>query len=152
VGDVEINVIVKGLLKEPEIAFRSNPPKSSREILSLVLFNKGTGDINIEESQELSRNLIKLSDQVASGPNLLERFRSSLGIDRIDITATDSDEMSLRVGKYLTNRLFLSLKKSMDDQPNQASLEADLTNNFKAQAEVGDDAEARLLLKWEKDY
>lgn len=149
--DTEIDVIVKGPLREPELAFRSNPPKSSREILSLILFNKPTGDMNIEESQELTRNIIKLSDQLSAGPNLLDRLKSSFGIDRIDITATDLDE-SVRVGKYLTNRLFLSLKKSMDDQPNQASIEADLTHNFKAQAEVSDDAEARLMLKWEKDY
>ena len=149
--DTEIDVILKGPLREPELAFRSNPPKSNREILSLILFNKPTGDMNVEESQELTRNIIKLSDQLSSGPTLLDRLKSSFGIDRIDITANDLDE-SVRVGKYLTNRLFLSLKKSMDDKPNQASIEAKLTQNIKAQGEVGDDAEARLMLKWEKDY
>lgn len=150
--DIEIGVILKGPLREPELAFQSNPPKSSKEILSLILFNKPTGDMNIEERQELSRTIIKLGDQFSKGPAILDRIRSSFGIDRIDI-ATDEDAMSLRVGKYLTSRLFLSLKKSMtEDHPNQASLEADLTNHFKARAEVGDDAEACLTLKWENSY
>lgn len=155
IDNLKIEVVVKGPIRSPELAFHSNPPKTTREILSYLLFNRGLGNISPLEGDELTQNIIKLNENQDSGPNLFDKLRQSIGIDRLELTSQqggDPDDVSLKVGKYLSKQFLLSVKKSMSDKPNQAAIEADLTSNFKAEAEVGDDAQGRMILKWERDY
>ena len=156
IEDLKIEIILKGLLRSPELTFRSNPPKSSREILSYLLFNRGLGEITPYEGEELTQSIIKLdSTSTSSDPNLLDRLKSGLGIDRLEISGekeSGPENVSVEVGKYLSPQLYFCLKKSVSDGPNQAAIEAKLPHHFKAQAEVGDDAEGKFILKWEHDY
>jgi hypothetical protein len=156
IEDLKIEIILKGLLKSPELTFRSNPAKSSREILSYLLFNRGLGEITPYEGEELTQSIIKLdSTTTSSDPNLLDRLKSGLGIDRLEISGEKElgpENVSVEVGKYLSPQLYFCLKKSVSDGPNQAAIEAKLPHHFKAQAEVGDDAEGKFMLKWEHDY
>ena len=145
VEDLKVEIILKGSLKSPEIAFRSNPPKPTKEILSYILLNRGTGG---EEFTDLAENAIKL-DTTPSEVSLLDKFKSTLGIDRIEISGAEEESLSLEVGKYILPSLYFCLKKSVTDGPNQAAVVAKFPHHFKAQGEVGDDAEAKFMLKWE---
>ena len=151
---MKLEAILKGPIKNPKISFRSNPPMSQKEILSWILFNRGANEITSSENAQLSQSIITLSSG-NSGPDLLSKIRRSFGIDRIDISSkdtNDSSEVSLRVGKYISRGIFLSVNKSINSETNQVAIEANITRNIKAQAEINDDAKGKMILKWQKDY
>lgn len=169
VGEMEIEhivaqVIVKGPLSDPTIAFRSNPPLSQREILSWILFGRGMGDITSYQGAELTQsfNQLKRSNNNAPASNnpsfltSLTRLKENLGIDRIGIDRTNTkdgkEEISVQVGKYILPEVFLGVKRNMSSDVNRIGLEANLRKNLKLEAEVGDDTDGRLHLKWKHDY
>lgn len=170
VGEMEVEhivaqVIVKGPLSNPSLAFRSNPPLSQREILSWILFGRGMEGITPFQGAELTQsiNQLKRSGSNAGNKNStflsnLTRLKENLGIDRIGIDRTNdkdgNEEISLQVGKYIMPEVFLGFKRNMSTDVNRFGLEANLRKNLKLQAEVGvgEDTDGQLHLKWKHDY
>ncbi len=153
-NEIMVETILKGSISQPLISFRSNPPMSQKEILSWILFGRGISDITPFQGAELSQTVISLNNAERK-PDMLSRIRNSIGIDRVDISSSDtadSNEVSLRVGKYISKGIFISLNKSINAEANQIALEAKLTDRFRVSAEVGDNSTAKINLKWEKDY
>lgn len=150
-GKVKVEVIMKGSLKNPEISFRSNPPMSQREILSWILFNRGTSEISHFQGSQLRESITNLSN-THKGPDVLTKIRNALGIDRLEICKGgpgDSESMGVQVGKYISQNVYVSINKS---DVNRLAVEAALREHIKLQAEIGDDAEGNLMLKWKRDY
>ena len=154
IDDIDVDIILRGLIRNPVVSFRSNPPLSQKEILSWILFNRGLSEITPLQGAELSQSVFTLSGGNDS-PDVLTQIRNSIGIDRVDISSKDtedSNEVSLRVGKYISQGVFVSLGKSITADANQVAIEAKMTRFFKLSAEVGDNADGKISLKWEKDY
>lgn len=154
-GKIVAEIILKGPVKNPLIAFRSNPPMSQREILSWILFGIGTTDITPFQGTELSQSISNLTKTNKSEPSVLSKIRDRIGIDRIDISKTEgkeSNEVSLQVGKYISRGVLVKINKSITSEANQVGIEANILPNIKAEAQVGDDSSAQLQLKWKRDY
>lgn len=152
--DIRVEAIFKGSISDPKLTFHSNPPMNEKEILSWILFNKGLREITPFEGEELNQSIITLSSG-NSGEDLLSQLRRGIGIDRVDISSNDTGErhaVSVRVGKYLTKGLFVSLNKGINNEANQVAIEARLSKRLKIEAELGDNAEGKLHLKWKRDY
>jgi autotransporter translocation and assembly factor TamB len=153
-GKIIAEIILRGPIKNPTISFRSNPPLSQREILAWILFGRGVSDITATEGAQLNQSITNLKTG-SNGPDMLTKIRNKMGIDRIDINRgdnEDSNQVSVQVGKYISQGVYVSVNKSVTAESNQVCLEANLTREIKVQAEVGDDQEGQLLLKWKKDY
>lgn len=154
IADIRADVILKGPLKSPAVSFRSSPHLSQREILSWILFGHGAQDLNAFEGSELNRSIKDLNTE-SKGIDILTKIRNKIGIDTIDLNTNsegESNEMSLKVGKYISQGILVSVNKSISAEANRLEIEAKLFKNFKVQAEVGDDAEGQLKLKWKTDY
>lgn len=148
---VKVNVIAKGAIKNPEISFRSNPPLPQREILSWILFNRGTSEISSFQGAQLSESITNLSTN-QQGPDVLSKIRSTLGIDRFEISRnpnSGNNDVNIQIGKYISDNFLISVIKS---DVSQVAIEATLTDTVKVQAQVGEDAQGQLLLKWKRDY
>lgn len=153
-GKINAEVILKGPVKNPVIAFRSNPPMPQREILSWILFGRGSTEITPFQGAELSQSISNLTKSNQK-PDVLTKIRDSFGLDRIDISKTEgneSNEVSVQVGKYISRGVLVKINKSITSETNQIGIEANVLPNIKAEAQVGDDASTQLQLKWKKDY
>jgi autotransporter translocation and assembly factor TamB len=149
--EVKVDVIVKGPVKNPAISFRSNPPLSQREILSWILFNRGTTEISPFQGAQLSESITNLSTP-QQGPDVLSRIRSTFKIDRFEISRNPNDNnggVNVQVGKYISDNVLITVIKS---DVNRVAVEAALTDTIKLRAQVGDDSEGQLLIKWKRDY
>jgi len=149
--EVEIDIILKGPIKNPSISFRSNPPLPQREIISWLLFNQGTSEISSFQGSQLSESITNL-DSNQQSTDVMTKIRNTLHIDRLDISRTgtgNDSQMNFKVGKYISDDVLLSINRST---VNRLAIEAALTKRVKLQAEVGDDAQGIMLLKWKKDY
>lgn len=148
---IKVDVIAKGPIRNPELSFRSNPPLPQREILSWILFNRGTSEISPFQGSQLSESITNLSTN-QQGPDVLSKIRSTLGIDRFEICRNpnnDNNEVNVQVGKYISDNVLISVIKS---DVNRLAIEATLTDKIKLQAQVGDDSQGQILLKWKRDY
>ena len=152
--NIKIQAILKGAIGDTTLTFRSNPPMSQKEILAWILFGHGIDEITPFQVAKLSQSVFTLAGG-QDNPDIITQLRNKMGIDRLDISSTDSggiNELSLRLGKYISQGIFVSLNKSINAEANQVAIEANLTRHFKVQAEVGDNAEGKMSLKWAKDY
>ena len=151
IDKIRAEMIVKGPISNLTLSFRSSPPLSQREILSYILFERGLGDISSEQGDLLAHSFISLNKiETTSGDNFLTRLKRNIGIiDRLEV-----DDRGVHVGKYLTDKLFVSFKKGINTLDNRFTVEAKLHKNLKAEAEIdmGGDGEGKVSLKWKKEY
>lgn len=158
-NDLLIEAILRGPLKNPSVALRSNPALPQQEIVSHLLFGKGLSEITPYQGNQLSQSISNL--MVANNtPNLLDKVRNSLPIDFGIARSGDGNDVAVHVGSQLTRRVYVSLNRNLTDDSNSAALEAKIVNNVKLRAErvkntrnsANDDAEVQFFLKWKHDF
>lgn len=151
---ITAEVLVTGPLTNPSLSLRSNPPLPQAEILSHLVFGRGLADITTQQSKHLKKSIADLK-AMSAGSNILDGMRSRFGIDRIEIsrgTGNELEDVSVQVGKYLTNSLYIAFNKGITSPTNRIIVEAALRPNLKLQGELSDTAEGELHLKWRHDY
>ena len=154
-SELVVYLHLSGLLQSPRIHLRSVPEKKLKDILSWVLFDKEVTEITSFEALQVAS--LALSISRGGELDLVGKLRSSLGLDRLDISSESNDdedlnEISIEVGKYISKGVFVSVSRSIDSATNQVSVEASVSKEIKVQAEVGDNADAKLSTKWKRDY
>lgn len=173
---ITANVSLKGSFKTPKFTLQSTPPKTDNEILSLILFNKEYGDISPLQSLQLANTAMVF--QRSSGPfGLLDKLKQTFGIDVLDfgsppssvpsasqtqtgLDGSDTGQMpqqgqsdvSLKVGKYISDGVAVTVSKNVTSDANYVGIEAQITPDISAEAEVSDTQEGIVSLKWKKNY
>jgi len=173
---VTARISLKGSLATPKLSIQSTPPRTDNEILSLVLLNKEYSDISPLESLQLAN--IAVSLEHSSGPfQLIDRVKRSVGIDVIDVGSSPAragtgplrappildttdgspapaghNDVSLRVGKYISDGVIVSVSRDISSDANRVGIAAPLVSNITAEAEIGDDEVGIVSIKWKRDY
>src|SRR5690606_27928089 len=100
-ADTQIMAILSGPLDKAQVSLRSNPPLPLSSIMSRLLFGSDVAELTGFQALELANSLSELS---GSSPGVMESTRRALGVDRLRIYSTDSQDgerVSLEVGKYV---------------------------------------------------
>lgn len=148
-------IVLKGSINKPVVTFHSNPPMAQKEILSYILFGRGITDISPTQGAQLNQSILTLSSSGKKDKDLLSKIRSTIGIDRVDISRSgpgDSNAISLQVGKYISKGILVSVNKSITAESNSIGIEAALTPHIKVKGEVSDEAQDCLTIEWKRDY
>ncbi len=154
IDDISAEIVLKGPVNNPLISFRSNPPLSQPEILSLILFNKALPEITSLQGTELTQTFSALNS-AGDDADILGKLRKAIGIDRLEFSHSDThgqNDFSLKVGKYVTPGILVLVNKSMTSDAKSLTISANLIKSVKLQAEIDEDANSHLLLKWKHDY
>ncbi len=148
--DVDVTVMLRGPLTTPTLSFQSSPQLSTSSLLSQILFNKDVSEISAVQALQLAQTVISLSGN--SAPDILEKIRKSIGIDRLTIVTSENDpgKTSLQIGKYLMRGVMLTLSQGAESR--NVSVEVDLKKGIRFQAEVGEDYQRKFSLKWHHHY
>lgn len=148
--DVSVTIALRGPLTSPKLSFNSSPQLSTSSLLSQILFNKDVSEINAAQALQLAQTVISLSG--ASGPDILEKIRKTLGIDRLTIVTSENDpgKISLQIGKYLMRGVLLTLSQGAESR--NVSVEVDLKKGLRFQAEVDEHQQGKFSLKWHHHY
>lgn len=153
IEDTAAEIVLKGPVNNPRISFRSNPPLTQPEILSLILFNKQLPEITSHQGAELNQTFSTLNS--SNEPDILSKLRKTIGIDRLEFSQSDNNgqnEITLQIGKYVTPGILVLVNKSMTSDAKSLVISANLIKSFKLQAEIDEGANGHLLLKWKHDY
>lgn len=149
-ADVDVTILLRGPLSSPSLSFQSSPQLPTSSLLSQILFNKDVSEITAIQSLQLAQTIISLSGN--SGPDILEKIRTTLGIDRLTIITSENDpsKISLQIGKYLMRGVLLTLSSGAESR--NVSVEVDLTKGIRFQAEMNEIQQGKFSLKWHHHY
>lgn len=144
---------ITGPLPHLAVTLRSSPPRSEKEILSLLLFNKELSAISPVESLQLANAALNL-ERKSVGAEFLDTLKNETGLDTITLGASgpNQDDTAIRVGKYLSKGVAVTLSKDISSEANRVGLELNVTDEIQANALVGDDESAVLSLTWKKEF
>ncbi|HKX19607.1 MAG TPA: translocation/assembly module TamB domain-containing protein [bacterium] len=101
IGDTRVFVDVAGPLSNPSVVWSSEPPMSQSDILALVFGATGeTGTPTGLAGQTLSRLLIG---------SVTSAIQRALHLDELSISYDTQNPVTLRIGKFLSAKFFLTL-------------------------------------------
>jgi len=156
VKDISIIARLKGPLNDPQITLQSLPQLPLSTIMAYLLFGQNLAEINSYQALQLANSLASLAGE---GPDVLENARRSLGIDRLTITTTPSeddelsDTIAVQVGKYISDGILVSFTQGAEDSSTNISIEVEMKHGFVLQLESDQKQNQGIFtLKWNHNY
>jgi translocation and assembly module TamB len=149
-SDVTASIGVKGRATTPEISLTSTPTLPQDEIMSRILFDKSTQQLSAFEAVQLAGAIARLSG-LASGPGILDRLRTSLGIDSLGAVTDTAGGTAVSAGSYVGSGVYLGFVQGTDTTAGRATVDVDLTDDIKLRGEAGPSGDTRLgvVAEWE---
>jgi hypothetical protein len=143
-----------GRLSAPELRFTSEPPLPQDDVLALLLFGRPTAEIGSGEASGVQGMAASLAAGVAFQELGGDELGSLLPVDTFDIGLGDEEQgASLEVGKYLSDRLFVSVGQSVGRTTGtRARAELSLTPHWSVLTDFSSDASSGADIEWSIEY
>ena len=152
-SDLTAVIRVRGPATAPEITLASRPELPREEILSRVLFNRGTGQISALEAAQLAAAAAELGGVGGSGPGILDRARAVLGVDVLRFGAAEgSAAPNMTAGRYVADGVYVGVTQGTTADSTAATVGVEVTPNIAVESDVGSDARGRVGVRWRYDY
>lgn len=151
VEDVTVGLNVSGDVIEPRLSIFSSPAMSETEALSYLLLGRPLERDETGKDKELSGAALALG---VGGASLFgKKLGEGLGIDEVNIeTKSGTGEIRLKMGTYLSPKLYVGYSRSLAEQLNIYMVRYRLSKNLTVSGESSSEAVGGDLL-WtiEKD-
>ena len=153
VSDYLVSIHVTGRAQQPTIAFSSTPELPQTDILSLLVLGKTTDRLTNSERNSFGDAAQQLAGGVIAG-ELEKTLGKALGLDTIEISpGADWGSGSFKVGRYVTQDLFLSLGREFgQDSSTSAGLEYSINRRLKVRVSSSEEGETAVDFLWRLDY
>ncbi len=154
-SDFTATIKITGNAGAPEIELSSDPDMPQDEIISNVLFGRGTGQISPIEAIQLAEAAAILSGVTGSDRTTIDVIRQTIGVDVLRVEGgEDSDEAVVTAGEYISEDIFVGVRQGTTAGSTQATVEVDLFSGLKFEGRAGADSEADngAMLRWEWNY
>ena len=150
--DITVTAKVEGPARLPRITLSSVPDMPEDEILARLLFGKSAGALSAFELLQLAQATADLAG-VNSGPGILDKIRTSTGLDRLSLQETDpAAGPSLSAGRYVSDRVYVGVSQGAKSGSSAATVEIEVTPNVKVESEVGAGGTGKAGVNLEWDY
>jgi translocation and assembly module TamB len=139
--DVKAGVNVRGTLLQPRLSFFSEPSLPQSQIVSLILAGG-----SIETAQSRNNPNGASSELLAQGSAILaQQLGSRVGLEDISLESGLDNQTSLVLGKYLSDRIYVSYGISFTEQLNTLKLRYTLSDRWTIKTEIGEAKGADLV-------
>lgn len=151
---VQSFVSLKGMAIRPEIEISSNPYLPSDEVLAHILFARSMTELSDFEKIRLAAVLTSLMGfDVSRG--ITDTTKNMFGLDVISIdnkqSAAGEEEISVELGKYLKNNVYVGLEQEMSSPDTSGILKYEVNENVSLRTKVGTE-DSSVGLQWKYDY
>jgi hypothetical protein len=137
VDGVEIRLILAGSIFKPDIKIESTPYLTQENALSLLLFGKNPDKISEVQALSLADGVRRISGH-GGGFDPLGLGRKILGVDDINFEDNeDTATKSVRVGKYLTDKVYLEVEQGDQVSGTKTRIEVEITPKISIEANTG---------------
>jgi translocation and assembly module TamB len=151
VDDTTITIALTGNASEPQFSFSSQPELPEDEILALLLFNRSFSELSTAQLVQLAAQVSELGG-LTGGAGVFGKLRSSLGVDRLDVTTTEDGELAVTAGSAVNENLFVGVEQGTGGESSRVKIDLDVTENVKIRGEAGADGESKLGVGFEWEY
>ncbi len=150
-SNIEARVQVYGSAKDPEFELTSTPSLPQEEIVSRILFERGTAQLSAAEAFQLSTTIASLSGE--GGPGIIDQARQSLGLDVLSFGAGEEGSLGeVEAGKYIADGVFVGVRQGATPQSTSAVVEVEVTPNITVESENKSTGDTSVGVRWEWDY
>ena len=151
---VQSYVTLKGLAFHPEIEISSNPYLPSDEVLAHILFARSMTELSDFEKIRLAAVLTSLMGfDVSRG--ITGTTKNLFGLDVVSIdnkqSAGGEEEISVELGKYLRNNVYVGLEQEVNSQDTAGVLKYEVNEHLSAGTKVGTE-DSSIGFQWKYDY
>lgn len=154
--DITATIRVTGTPSAPELTLSSNPSLPESEILAQVLFGRTSGELGPAELVEIAMALDTLTGGGGGlGGGAIGTLRETFGLARLSIGTGEGGEPVVRVGRYLTDRIYVETVQGARPGSSKFRAEVELTDQLALEAETGDVTQNTgeyIGLRWRYDY
>ena len=150
VNGFDATVTLAGSPTSPSIALSSSPDLPEDEILSRLLFGRSSVDLSALEAAQLANSIARLSGN-SSGFDPTSELQAALGIDRLSFGTNEEGSAQVGVGQYIADDVYLELN-SAGAAGSSVEVEWEPRPQVSVTSETTTDGEAKLSIKWKKDY
>ncbi|MFK8067214.1 MAG: translocation/assembly module TamB domain-containing protein [Gammaproteobacteria bacterium] len=145
---VTAGVHVTGPATEPVLTLFSKPSMNQDDILSYVMIGRPLSEATSGDSSLLVGAAQSLGFK--GGEMLTENIGQQFGLDEFSIDGDSADDASVKLGKYLTPKLYISYGIGIFDSVAQLKLRYDLSKRWSIEADSGTNSGMDFLYKYEK--
>ncbi|WP_374570082.1 translocation/assembly module TamB domain-containing protein [Phenylobacterium sp.] len=150
-SDTSLVAVVRilGAAAKPKITLTSTPVLPSDEVLSQVLFGTSASQLSPLEAAQLASALSSLAG--GGGFDVIGGLRNFAGLDRLALGGGGQSAVTVSGGKYLTDDVYLELTGGGRDGAS-AQVEWRVRDSLSIISKVGGQGDAKLAVRWRKDY
>jgi translocation and assembly module TamB len=146
-----VTVRVQGSPVAPDVTFSSSPELPQDEVLSRLLFDRATSNLSPFEIAQLAQAVAQLTG-VSTGPDVLDKLRGGLGLDRLGVTTDPQGRAAVEAGRYVAPGVFLGVRQGLQGQTG-VGVQVELTPRLRLEAQTATGpAGDRVGLSYEIEY
>ncbi|QIE46490.1 translocation/assembly module TamB [Pseudohalocynthiibacter aestuariivivens] len=148
-GEGTASVTIEGPASSPEVRFGAVPDAPQDEVLSQIFFRRDLTQLSPLQAAQLASAVATLAGK--GGEGLVGTIRRKIGVDDLDITTDEEGNTGLRVGKYISEKVYTDVTTSSGGG-GEVSLNIDLSPSVTASGSVDSENESKLGIFFQKDY
>lgn len=146
--DLTVQVITSGRVTAPVLTLTSLPELPEEEILAQLLFGRALTEISILQAAQMAAAVSTLT---GGGGGLVGSIRENFGLDDLDVTTSEEGATEVRIGKYLSDRLYTDV--TIDSEGKSViNLNLDATDDITVKGSATSDGDTGIGVFFEKDY
>ncbi len=134
----KVGVIVRGLLRRPQLTLYSEPSLPQAQIASLLIVGRTLDSLQADDRGSLLGERDSLVTQ--GGALLAGQLGRQIGLDDVGLAQQAGDSTALVLGKFLSPRLYISYGISLVDEINTFKLRYTIGDHWAFSAETGQES------------
>ncbi|MBY6239666.1 translocation/assembly module TamB domain-containing protein [Methylosinus sp. Sm6] len=150
-ADVTATIAVSGPAALPSFTFASTPSLPQDEVLSRLLFAKGSGSLSPFQAVQLAAALAQFSGS-GTGVDAFEKMRRALGVDTLDLEAGGAGGPKVGASRYISDNISVGVRTGMKPEQTAVSVGVDVTKNVRLKGETRVDGKSSVGVGVEWEY
>jgi translocation and assembly module TamB len=142
-----------GTAEKPVFTITSDPALPQDEVLARLLFNKEAGKLSALQAVQIANAAAELSGEGIGG-GLTERLRTAAGLATLDFDSGQDGKggPSVKVGKYIGDRIYLSVQQGKTLDSSKVGVKVDITPRISAESTVNREGDSDIGIFYRYDY
>ncbi len=143
-------ITLEGQSDDIKLALTSQPDQPQDEILSKLLFDRDSSGISPTQAIKLAAAVAKLRG--GGGPGAMSKIQSAIGIDTLDIGGDSMETGTVKAGKYIGEKTFLSIERGLGEGSGKVGVEYEFSPEITLETEIDQQQNGAFGASWKHDY
>ena len=120
-------------------------------MLARLIFGRSMSELSPLQIAQLAEAAAQFAG-VGGSTTLLEKLRTLIGVDDLDIKTNEAGDTAVSAGKYLNDRTYVTVEKGEKPGSGKATIDLNIGRGVKLRGEASDSGEAKGGIFFEKEY